>query len=101
MIAVYVSIGNSDDKLPQRHWARYVADVRRILNRAAVEVHGEWFSAPDATWQNACWCIVLLEDQQVINAVQAELRSTADAHLQESVAWAVATVQFLTTPRAR
>ena len=55
-VNTYISIGNSDDKLPQADWARFIADMRALLVadwQGRLQVHGEWFSAPDAPWQNA------------------------------------------------
>jgi hypothetical protein len=37
---VYVSIGNSDDKLAQARWALYYSAVRALVRVYASQVHG-------------------------------------------------------------
>lgn len=58
-VTIHVAIGNSDDRLAQATWSRYVADVDAAIREHAEEVHGEWFSRPNASWQNACWAFTL------------------------------------------
>jgi hypothetical protein len=45
-VNVYLSIGNSDDKLTQAEWAEYVADMAGAVVCRAKQVHGTWFSLP-------------------------------------------------------
>lgn len=92
MIA-YISIGNSDDKLTQQEWARYVTEIRVgviILG----QVHGAWFSVPDSVYQNACWCVEFPSDELASTArtAAAEIRA---AYRQDSVAWATAVTEFI------
>lgn len=87
---VYISIGNSDDRLSQSHWASYTEQVRAVLRRHATSVHGEWYSAPDAAYQNACFCIELRgrgvpEKAQLVKMNLGQIR---DDFKQDSVAWA-------------
>lgn len=93
MITVYVSIGNSDDHLTQAEWASYVQVIRNLLRQRADQVHGEWYSAPDASYQNACFCAELREaDCVLVKQAVAEARA---AWRQDSVAWAEAPVTVL------
>lgn len=93
MITVYVSIGNSDDKLTQAEWSNYVQVTRNLLRLRAREIHGEWYSATDSGYQNACFCVALGDDADLIRKSLAELRA---AWRQDSVAWAEAPVtQFI------
>jgi hypothetical protein len=86
MITVYVSIGNSDDKLTQDRWSDYLSVVRAYLRKHAMEIHGEWYSAPDAGYQNACFCVVMDDDTaQVVKMRLAEIR---EDYRQDSIAWA-------------
>lgn len=92
----YVSIGNSDDKLTQKEWADFVADVDRIFatHYPEVHVHGRWFSAPDVEWQSACWAI----EYRAISAsasLRSLLRTVTATYRQESIAWADATTTLL------
>jgi hypothetical protein len=82
---IYVSIGNSDDKLTQAEWSAYAQSVRNLLRLRAREIHGEWYSAADSEYQNACFCVVLADDTPVIREELAEMRQ---AWRQDSVAWA-------------
>lgn len=94
MTTVYATIGNSDDKLSQREWAAFVADVRRVLAEEAETTHGEWFSAPDTPWQNACWCVEIPAYR--LARARHRVGKLAPVYRQESIAWAeVAAVEML------
>lgn len=91
---VYISIGNSDNKLSQEDWSCYAQEVDFDIRNEAATVHGEWYSLPNANWQNACWCIEIPEDR--IDGLKSELRFRASQYEQESIAWAPANTEFLT-----
>jgi hypothetical protein len=88
---VYVSIGNSDDRLTQAEWSAFCWQVDNLFHD--VEKHGAWYSLPAAPWQNACWCVELAIGY--VDDLQAALRSLARDYRQTSVAWAVAETEFL------
>lgn len=92
-LTVYISIGNSDDKLSQVEWAEFVLDVRDALANLAIHRHGDWYSAPGAPWQNACWCIEVRP--VMVDDLRARLARIAARYRQDSIAWAEATVSFL------
>lgn len=100
---VYISIGNSDDKLTQARWAQFVLDVNAcvdfLLDDRTAQVHGRWLSASDYPWQNACWCVELIEDPHLgtrADWLRVQLRHIAATYEQESIAWAeVKTTEFL------
>ena len=94
MRTVYVSIGNSDDKLSQSKWASFLTDVESLLEFECYEMHGAWFSAPDRVYQNACWCIVMTDED--IPWAQTRLRRLAATYRQDSITWAeIEEVEFL------
>jgi hypothetical protein len=93
MSATYVTIGNSDDKLPQREWANFYAAVDAVIRAEAVTVHGAWMSNPIDPWQNACWCVEIPTDY--LAKVEEELSALAYRYRQESIAIAGAEVQFI------
>lgn len=101
MLTVYVSIGNSDDKLPQADWASFHTGVDAVIRRAAHQVHGAWVSPSTDPWQNACWCIVLdpnayMDRAEDIDWLRVQLANLAKAYDQDSIAWAEApTTEFL------
>lgn len=86
MITVYVSIGNSDNKLTQQEWAAFLQHFRRVMRREASEVYGEWYSAPDVPYQNACMAIALPTGS--IDCLRSELTKARESFQQDSVAWA-------------
>jgi len=88
-VIVYVSIGNSDDKLTQKEWAEFSQAVDTALGEDSGLVegrHGAWTSHPTAEWQNACWCVVV-SDKRVAE-LQAWLCDIAEEYRQDSIAWA-------------
>lgn len=86
---VYISIGNSDDKLTQREWSQYWLGVRDCINANVRVIHGEWLSSPGSSFQNACWAVepLLAEDRYVIE-FKADLCRLANLYEQDSIAWA-------------
>lgn len=111
MKIVYISIGNSDDKLTQAEWAEFVTHVDiALMDREQlhdpyapiIRRHGNWRSRPDDPWQNACWCIEL-DDESTdgeIGHIKADLAQLAEGFRQDSIAWAEATTEFI-EPTAR
>ena len=93
MRTVYVSIGNSDDKLTQQEWYAFANSVDSRLRVAADPMHGAWYSLANAPWQNACWAFDIAERDIV--PMQAELSRMAGHWRQDSIAWAEATTTFL------
>jgi hypothetical protein len=94
-VIVYISVGNSDDKLTQRDWADFVHRVGRAVRHYGPDVHGFWLSPPDSPWQNACWCVQADEHAawplaDRIAAWKSELGRLAREYGQESIAWAEA-----------
>lgn len=95
MITVYVSIGNSDDKLPQVEWSSLHSAAEQVIRRAAHRMHGAWVSQSTDPWQNACWCFEIAEPAWL----RGQLRNLALAYQQDSIAWAEAPlVEFLGAP---
>lgn len=96
MITVYISVGNSDDKLTQHKWAAFVGEVRAAIRRRpdrGAIIHGEWFSLADAPWQNACWCVQLPAIEAA--PLRSILRGIRAQYGQDSIAWAVAATEFV------
>lgn len=102
MTTVYVSIGNSDDKLGQSKWAAYCTAVDQAVSFAGryvgTTVHGRWHSLPNEQWQNACWCIEFTGESLgwVAGELRAEVARLAGVFHQDSIAWAECpTTEFL------
>lgn len=94
MITVYISIGNSDDKLTQQEWATFYRSVNLTIREYLTVVHGQWVSEPASAWQNACWCIEIIDRHA--EELKSRLRECAAQYRQDSIAWAeVAITKFL------
>lgn len=93
MTTVYVSIGNSDDKLTQQRWARFVDTTINVIRRHATQIYGEWLSLPNSPWQNACVCFEIADELK--DLLVRELNSLRIAYDQDSIAWAAATTTFI------
>ena len=89
MITVYVTIGNSDDKLTQSGWSTFVRRVDKVIEKAAGRIHFSGYSNPVAPWQNACWSFDLEEIQAA--ELRASLAMLARQCGQRAIAWAVGT----------
>ena len=92
---IYVSIGNTDDKLRQAEWAAFVSTVNAVVS--GFHLYGEWYSRPDSWVQNACWCLELPDESQSLQEtiLRAALVDIARSYRQDSIAWAEAQVEFL------
>lgn len=105
---VYVSIGNSDDKLTQAEWADFYTEVDATLRGYSEAVHGAWTSASTSRWQNANWCIEIQPDKilkirmpydrrdvDTESLLRERLGQLAARYRQDSIAWAEATTEFI------
>lgn len=90
---IYISIGNSDDKLTQNEWAHFYAEVEHAIAATCTTMHGRWFSAGDSAFQNACWCVDLFAEHEP--RLRGMLSRAAKAWQQDSIAWAEATTEFI------
>lgn len=86
-VTIYVTIGNSDDKLSQKEWAWFINDIRNEIKCWGGEVFGEWFSKPDSAYQNACFGAAF--DHDKVGGYRASIRQVREVHRQDSVAFAV------------
>ena len=98
MRTVYVSIGNSDNKLTQQEWSDFWHEMNNWI-QGRVAVHGAWLSEPSSRYQNACWCFEVPDDPNsfVTQAMISNLIRIARDHRQDSVTWMLGDVQFLKT----
>jgi hypothetical protein len=97
---VYITIGNSDDKLSQVEWYKFAADVDRAFNDAVkfegARAHGRWYSLPNEPWQNACWCAEWDDGlDHIVRLFKHRLAGLARDYRQDSIAWAEATTEFI------
>jgi hypothetical protein len=95
-ITVYVSLGNSDDKLSQARWSEFREQVTAAVRDHAPRVHGNWVSPSADPWQNACIAFEL--DPAEAPFLKSELRDLAASFGQDSIAWAVVPVTEFVGP---
>ena len=91
---VYISIGNSDDRLTQCAWSHFVLDMSAEVTSLGL-LRGAWFSLSTSAYQNACWCVEFSgpDAQAEANVVAEAKKVTAELaaeYKQDSIAWAVA-----------
>jgi hypothetical protein len=94
LITVYVSIGNSDDKLTQPEWALFWGETQAAICRSADRILGEWMSAPVSRWQNACTAFEVRRDRAA--DLRDHLARVAAKYRQDSIAWSEARTYFIT-----
>jgi hypothetical protein len=94
---VYISIGNSDNKLTQSQWSEFCYIVSNTLGHNC-QRHGEWFSLPNSPFQNACWCVTIPEIY--VDMIRTDFRLLCRQFSQDSIAWAEAEYSEI-TPNAR
>lgn len=96
--AIYVSIGNTDNRLTQEIWADFTRDVFRALSFYTMEMYGVWHSLPDAQFQTACWMFPCRTDKEAGIAeavVKTGLAKLAAKYDQAGIAWANANTAFI------
>lgn len=94
MSVIYISIGNSDNKLTQSEWSEFWLDTDEVVQGHATTVHGVWQSSPVSSYQSACWCINVSTEREVSKLATA-LGRIARKYRQDSIAWAGAETQFI------
>lgn len=84
---IYISIGNSDDRLTQAEWSRFYRRVALAIRDNVTTSHGAWVSEPASAWQNACWCVEI-PDNGTEALLKHLLALAAEDFRQDSIAWA-------------
>ena len=93
-MTVFVSIGNSDDKLTQHEWADFMSNVETTCLRFSRETFGAWASFPDRPFQNACFAFEPIDGN--LHPLKHSLRILATLFDQDSIALVEGDVEFLT-----
>lgn len=93
MSFVYISTGNSDDKLTQHRWSMLLFEINKLIEfyaeQGIVTIHGRWYSSPVTAYQNACFGIEFTPPVgNYANALKDALRGIATEFHQDSIAWA-------------
>ena len=95
MKTMTVQIGNTDDKLTQVEWSKFVMEVDDLLlpdNYKGTLVRHFFGASPNYMfWQNACWVVVTSETEYVMN----QLTSIRKKYKQDSVAVTIGETIFV------
>jgi hypothetical protein len=86
-VTVYITIGNSDDKLSQVDWSRFTADIRVAIANWNGRIWFAGFAPPDSRFQNACFGASF--DHDHIGGLRMSLKQIREAYRQDSIAFAV------------
>jgi hypothetical protein len=86
-VGVYITIGNSDDKLSQAEWSAFISDVRHAIANWGGRVWFEGFAPPDSRFQNACFSASF--DHDHIGGLRMNLKQVRELYRQDSMAFAV------------
>lgn len=94
---IYVTWGNSDNRLSQRAWANFCNEMQTQVKGAGFycQVFGEWFSLPNSTWQNACIAFEAPFRLDKRELLKRRLLEVAAKYNQHSIVWAEAKPTFL------
>lgn len=94
MKTITIQIGNSDDKLTQKEWARFWADINHeIVLCAGGKIHFCGLSPSQQPWQNGCW-VVEIDGSQAL-ALRDSLKRVREEHKQDSIAWTEGDTAFV------
>lgn len=95
-MAVYIAIGNSDNRLTQEQWSNYFHEVDLLVHSSVPHVHGTWLSPSESPYRNACWGFEVREDGYWDrHRFVYVLREIAGRYGQESIAWNESETVFL------
>lgn len=93
MKTIVVQIGNSDNKLRQADWARFVQRVGGIIREHSGTIH--FFGGPEnwAAWQKVCW-VFDCEEARLGN-FKIRIAETRKEFLQDSAAVTIGETEFV------
>lgn len=90
---VVIQIGNSDNKLSQFDWSKFVRKTFSLINKRADMIHFTGFSTPDAPRQNACWVFTI--DSNESHLLWDNMKQLRIEFKQDSSAWTEGITVFL------
>jgi hypothetical protein len=94
---VFVTWGNSDDKLSQQEWAAFCADMVSFVGTWSRHVFFAGYSSPHMPWQNASASFLIGTDSTRSNVefIRADLRLMAARWRQEAIAFTVTDMELV------
>lgn len=91
---VMIAIGNSEGKLTQSGWSEFIHDVNTAARLLDGEIRGDWYSLPNARWQNAAFCYTIPSSS--LEGLRNDLKEIGEDWKQDAIALLVGETEFLT-----
>ena len=80
-----VCIGNSDNKLTQQEWHKFIHEINNAVTLYTFATYFNGFSNPDKEFQNGCWVIGINEEN--IDNFEYHIMLIRKQFKQESIAF--------------
>jgi hypothetical protein len=96
MKLIYITIGNSDNRLGQARWSNFCFSLEQVVGRLADRVFFVGYSLPNSTYQNMCASFHIKDDD--VLALRSVLRGLAMDYEQECIALCVSDGAELVEP---
>jgi hypothetical protein len=93
MKTICIQIGNSDDKLTQKEWNKFVSMTSGLVAEKADAIHFFEASFGWAEWQNACWVFELKEEY--LQPFKETLKILREQFKQDTIAWLEGSTEFV------
>ena len=92
-ITITIQVGNTDDKLTQERWARFVEHCEIVIKRHSSAIHFSACLDGRNPWQNAAWVIKATpENAALLRKAVAFVRA---GYGQDSAAWTEGETEFV------
>ncbi len=92
MKTVCIQIGNSDNKLAQLEWHKFVSDVRNIVEVKADNIYFQGGCPNDAKWQNYCFVFSIKDREATLKKL---LTNVKERYRQENIAYLEGFINFI------
>lgn len=96
-----VSIGNSDDKLPQKRWSEFINGLGLVLANleidfpGKIDIHFFGSSNPVGEWQTVTTVFNAPATREVNDAIRGQLADLAAEFEQDSIALTIGSTTFV------
>lgn len=93
-MAITIQIGNTDNKLTQQDWSKFVKETRNLIIQCAEIAYFDGGSISDAPWQNHCFVFDMKTDFDP-NYFIKTMKEISRRYNQESVAYNSSETEFI------
>ena len=92
-MTVTLQIGNSDDRLSQASWSKFVIAVHTRVYPNADQLHFFGTAPGDSRYQNACWVFEMTEAK--LSELKQDLAPVKEMYHQDSIAITTGKTHFI------